>query len=280
MDADRERAVERAVAEFVRRVEPWMGKPAEALAVWSRRPESIQFRVGLTTAPWFDAYQRRVERVLAREPAVAMEMPSGLGMRGRDLWRDTLHRALLPDHPSPWEPLLELWRLGAMVREVRFDDVAYGGTVLVLAELAPDADSHHVRGLANALEWLLVPWGHTPPERHRTPTPPRLRATTARPFDTKVWGNRDDAGRRSGWEHSATFGAHEAEIRSVVFPSGAVEYTTGGSPAWVLGEAGAKAVEVCEAITVGGWAVQGVDAEGVTLARVPLPLDVGEAGAG
>jgi len=265
-----ERDVERAVAEFARRIEPWMGKPAEALAVWSGGPESLQFRVGLTTAPWFCAYQQRVERILAQEPAVAMEMPSGLGMRGRDLWRDTLHRALLPDHPSPWEPLLELWRLGAMVREVRFDDASYGGTVLVIAELAPDADSHHIRGLVNALEWLLVPWGHTPPERHRTPTPPRLRATAEPPFDAKVWGNRDEEGRRRGWE-VGTFGEREAEIRSVVFPSGAVEYTTGGSPEWVLGQYGGKAVEVCDAITVGGWAVQAVDAEGVTMARVPLP---------
>lgn len=101
MDAERERDVERAVAEFVRRIEPWMGKPAEALAVWSGRPESIQYRAGLAYAPWFVAYQRRVEEVLAQEPAVAMEMPRGLGMRGHDLWRDTLHRAVLTSAAAP-----------------------------------------------------------------------------------------------------------------------------------------------------------------------------------
>lgn len=268
-----------AAWRFADRAARWL--PARGVTiVRDAHPTALRARSGVTDGPWLDRYEEEFNARLreaadrrAIDPA-AVERPNGVGMRGRDLWRDALHRRVMPDVPSPWEPLLDLWRLDAQVVEVR-PPVGLAPMVVVIADLTPDADTGAVVGLLNALEWVLVPWGHPPPERHRAAPVARLTATLAPPADAKVWSNRGEDGHPGGGVGLALarFGAREAELRVEVHPrTGEVVFTLGGSPEWVLDERGAVVRRVCKAILAAGWAVQCVAPEGVTIARVPIAL--------
>jgi hypothetical protein len=108
----------------------------------------------------------------------------------------------------------------------------------VTAAAIPDP----VRGLCDALEWLLVPWGH----RHTG----------------VVAVGALDPTRTCAWTNTPPF---DATPEAVLYADG----TTGGSPAWVLGAAGPMAAKLCAAIAARGWRVQRVDCRGVEV--VPAP---------
>ncbi len=77
--------------------------------------------------------------------------------------------------------------------------------------------------LCDALEWLLVPWGH----KH---TGKVVRSTYDRPAGGLVWSNKQPE----------FLPGHEAELRLVTWPDGRVAYTTGGDMSWVLDAAATR----------------------------------------
>ncbi len=121
----------------------------------------------------------------------------------------------------------------------------------VIAYVAPLAPPRVV-ALCDALEWLLVAWG-------RPHTGAVVVSTTRLLGPERVWTNKppfDDA--------------PEACLYLEVHPDLTTHYTFGGSPAWVLAETRESPTgvrKVLDAILAEGWQVQGLDAEGVEIAR-------------
>lgn len=132
--------------EFLKRIEPWAGK-MNAKVLWTERkpfnfggrvhtPRAVPVREGVTlSAPWCEQYGyefRARERVEEDTPL----RPHGSGidaMRARDQWRHDTHVLRMPDMPSPWEPLLEMWKLGAMIDKL-YDDESKEGPKCLLIE--------------------------------------------------------------------------------------------------------------------------------------------------
>ena len=107
-----------------------------------------------------------------------------------------------------------------------------------------------VRALCDTLEWLLVPWGR----RHVGAVRVSVAAPSPRPCC--VWMGPPP-----------TDTAPEARLYREWVDDRPV-YTTGGSPAWVLGGRGDLAVRLCGELARHGWAVQVIDAQGVALTAV------------
>lgn len=112
-----------------------------------------------------------------------------------------------------------------------------------------------IRGLCDALEWLLVPWGR----RHRG----AVRVSYGPLLDARVFTNKGtDAGAL--W----TDDAPEAEIRVDVMGNGAPWYGLCGSPKWGDSASGGMCRKLLRAIEAHGWAVQVIDGDGVLVARI------------
>lgn len=123
-----------------------------------------------------------------------------------------------------------------------------------------------IRRLCDALEWLLVPWGH----KH---TGRVTRSTLDRPAMGPVWTNKSTTGGllADGPEASMWLDVtRRTGVAAALAGPYEVVHTTGGSPEWVLDPRGAMAVRLCREIATAGWAVQFVDAEhGVTVTAIP-----------
>ena len=132
--------------EFMKRIEPWSGR-WEARVLWTERkpvvlktrtftPQAVPAREGVTlNAPWCEEYSRE-PRLRAGHDEDYPSKPCGSGwerMRDRDQWRHDTHVLRMPDVPSPWEPLLEMWELGAMI-DVLVDDESKEGAKCLLIE--------------------------------------------------------------------------------------------------------------------------------------------------
>lgn len=128
MDESSKYRCEELAREFMKRIEPWAGK-LNAKVLWTERepftlklrtvtPAAVPCRDGVTlNAPWCEDYSHE-PRLKAHADEDYASKPCGSGwevMRARDQWRHDTHVLRMPDVPSPWEPLLELWELGAMI---------------------------------------------------------------------------------------------------------------------------------------------------------------------
>ena len=125
------RRCEALAREFMKRTEPWDGI-RDAKVLWTTRPErtfagrtikpsAVPARAGVTlNAPWCEEYSRD-PRIKNHSDEDYPSKPFGSGwerMRDRDQWRHDTHLLRMPGVPSPWEPLLEMWELGAMIDEI------------------------------------------------------------------------------------------------------------------------------------------------------------------
>lgn len=133
------RRCEELAREFMQRTEPWDGVH-DAKVLWVTRPErqfagrtikpsAVPARQGVTlNAPWCEEYSRDLRlRAAAHEDYPSKPHGSGWErMRDRDQWRHDTHLLRMPDAPSPWEPLLEMWALGAMIDEIVDDESKEG----------------------------------------------------------------------------------------------------------------------------------------------------------
>lgn len=112
-----------------------------------------------------------------------------------------------------------------------------------------------IRGLCDALEWLLVPWGR----RHRGV----VRVSYGPLLDARVFTNKGtDPGAL--WADDAP----EAEIRVDVLRDGAPWYGLCGDLKWGHSPQGGMARRLLRAIEAHGWAVQSIDGDGVLVARI------------
>lgn len=126
--------------EFIRRISPWemwtsvkilwTERGTYTLGGVTKRYTAVPTRQGVTlNASWCEAY--------SRDPRLTPNkgMPHGSGwqaMRARDQWRHDTHLVCMPELPSPWEPLLEMWDLGAMIDELVDDGSKEGPKCLLL----------------------------------------------------------------------------------------------------------------------------------------------------
>ena len=133
------RRCEALAREFMKRTEPWDGI-RDAKVLWTTRPErtfagrtikpsAVPARAGVTlNAPWCEEYSRD-PRIKNHSDEDYPSKPLGSGwerMRDRDQWRHDTHLLRMPGVPSPWEPLLEMWELGAMIDELVDDESKEG----------------------------------------------------------------------------------------------------------------------------------------------------------
>lgn len=129
---------EELTREFIKRIEPW-GHFVQVKILWtergtytlngaSRKYRAIPSRDGVTlNAPWCEAYSQEFRKSCENKP-------HGSGwkaMRERDQWRHETHLEQMPSVLSPWEPLLSLWEIGAMIDRL-YEDETEGTRCLLL----------------------------------------------------------------------------------------------------------------------------------------------------
>lgn len=111
-----------------------------------------------------------------------------------------------------------------------------------------------VRGYCDALEWLLVSFGH----RHVG----LARASSLPAGHAIIWSNRPMP------ETALVPSAPEADLRCSIDPMTNVPiYLLGGSHEW--SERAKVVIRLGIEIAVLGWAIQRIDEDGVLLARLP-----------
>lgn len=140
------RRCEALAREFMKRTEPWDGI-RDAKVLWTTRPErtlagrpfkspAVPTRTGVTlNAPWCENYSRALQSRSGQGYSAKPYGPGWERMRDRDKWRHDTHLLRMPGVPSPWEPLLEMWELGAMIDEI-VDDESKEGPKCRLIEYA------------------------------------------------------------------------------------------------------------------------------------------------